>query len=151
MTVDQIAEVTDDPPVRSGPATTRRAAIYAYLAAAWSLLYGGMALGWAVGVAGWPARPCDAVGRDMSPALGGALPPHLLAAIAMIGAGAAIAMANGWGRSVVRTALLGGAWVITAGLALTFVTERCSSWSHTHRSTWSARRSAGRRTAFSTT
>ncbi len=110
--------------MRSGPATTTRAAIYAYLAAAWSLLYGGMALGWAVGVAGWPARPFDAVGRDMSPALGGALHPHLLAAIAMIGAGAAIAMANGLRRSVVRTALLGGAWVITAGLALTFVTEQ---------------------------
>lgn len=124
MTADQIAQVTDDPPGRSGPPTTRRAAIYPYLAAVWSLFYGGMALGWAVGVAGWPARPFDSVGRDLSPALGSALPPHLLAAIAMIGAGAAIAMANGWGRSVVRTALLGGAWVITAGLALTFVTEQ---------------------------
>lgn len=49
---DQIAQVTDDSPVRSGPATTGRAAIYAYLAAVWSLLYGGMALAWAVGVAG---------------------------------------------------------------------------------------------------
>lgn len=124
MTVDQIAQVTDDPSAHAGPATTRRAATYAYLAAVWSLLYGGMALGWAVGVAGWPAQPFDSVGRDMPPALGSAVPPHLLAAITVVGAGAAIAMANGWGRSVVRKALLGAGWVIAAGLALAFVTEQ---------------------------
>jgi hypothetical protein len=106
------------------PALRRRATTYAYLAAVWSLLYAGLALGWAAGIPGWPARPFERAAGDMPPALASGLPPSLLAATAMAGAGVAIAMANGWGRSTVRRALLTTAWVMAAGLALAFTTER---------------------------
>jgi len=122
MTTDQRTSVA--PRVHAEPVTSRRGLIYAYLAAVWSLLYGGLSSGWAIGIPGWVAQPFERVGSDMPSALASALPPYVPAAIALIGAGAAIAMANGWGRSAVRSALLATAWVITAGLVLAFTTEQ---------------------------
>jgi hypothetical protein len=123
MTTDQMDAVADDL-TDARPATHRRAAVSAYLAAVWSLLYAGLALGWAVGIPAWPAWPFERVGTDMPPALASGLPPSLLAAMAMAAVGVAIAMANGWGRSVVRSALLCTAWGIAASLTLAFTTER---------------------------
>ncbi|HSK97383.1 MAG TPA: hypothetical protein VK891_12260 [Euzebyales bacterium] len=123
MAIDQIDTVVDEP-TDIRPATKRRAAVYAYLAAVWSLVYAGLAVGWAVGIPGWPAPPFERAGTDMPPALASGLPPSLLAGLAMATAGVAIAIANGWGRSAVRTALLSTAWVVAGGLALAFTTER---------------------------
>lgn len=124
MIIDQIDHRSGDAVADVRPATRRRATTYAYLAAVWSLLYGGLASGWAVGVPGWPRAPFERVGTDMPPALASVLPPHLLVAMALVGAGAGIAMANGWGRSVIRRTLLGAAWLTAAGLAFAFTTER---------------------------
>jgi len=122
MTTDQISRA--DRVARARPAPGRRAATYAYLASVWSLLYAGLALGWAADVPGWPAYPFDRVAGAAPPPLAGALHPYLLAAMAMLGSGAAIAMANGWGRSLVRSALLATGWALAVGLALAFTTER---------------------------
>lgn len=105
------------------PTGNRRAVVIAYLAAVWSLCYAGLAFARAVGLPGWPADPFARAGGDV-PALASGVPPSLLSVVALAGAGVAIAMANGWGRSAVRSALLCAAWGFAAGLALAFTTEQ---------------------------
>ena len=99
---------------------TRRAALAGHLAAAWSLLYGGLALGWALHLPGWPARP---LAGDL-PAVAAGLPAALRVAVGLAGAGVAVAMANGWGRSLGRRALLVAAWGLAGGLLLGFTTQQ---------------------------
>jgi hypothetical protein len=119
MLMRSLDHVADHP-----PATHRRATVFAYAAAVWSLAYAGLALGWAAGVPGWPQSPFERAAGDPPPPLATGLPPLLLAALAMASVGVAIAIANGWGRSLTRKALLTAAWVTAASLVLAFSTER---------------------------
>ncbi|HEU4493360.1 MAG TPA: hypothetical protein VFR69_04180, partial [Rubrobacteraceae bacterium] len=91
-----------------------------YAAAAWSLIYGGLGLYWALGGTGFP------LGRENDPratlsVFGGARSETgapVIAVLGLAGALVAVAMARTRGRGIVRRALLGFALTASTALAL---------------------------------
>jgi hypothetical protein len=92
----------------------------AYAAAAWSPIYGGLGLYWALGGAGFPFGSENDPRAALS-VLGGARAETgapVIAVLGLAGAVVALAMARTRGRGIVRRALLGFAWTASAALAL---------------------------------
>jgi len=89
----------------------------AYAAAGWSLLYGGLALYWTAGGAGFPFAPIDDDHRSGSVLEGTdvAIVAPIMAAVALAGAAVAVMMASGARRA---TPLIVFGWVMAAGLVL---------------------------------
>jgi len=91
-----------------------------YAAAVWSLLYGVLAMSWALGGAGFP------FGRENDPqaalsVLEGAQATTggpIIAALGLVGALVAVTMARTWGRGIIRAVLRAFAWVVAATLVL---------------------------------
>lgn len=91
-----------------------------YAAAAWSLVYGGLGLFWALGGAGFPFGHGNDPEAALSALAGVRAAPGapVIAALGLAGAAVALAMVAPWGRLVPRWPLLGFAWGAAAVLLL---------------------------------
>jgi hypothetical protein len=91
-----------------------------WAAAGWSLLYGALGLYWSFGGTGFPFGR----GNDPQAALSilagarAATGAPVIAGLGLAGAAVAAAMARGWGRGLLRAALLAFAWTAAAVLVL---------------------------------
>ena len=91
-----------------------------YAALGWSLLYGVLGLYWSLSGAGFPFGR----GNDPQAALSiladvrAETAAPIIAGLGFLGSAVALAMARGWGRGVVRVALLAFAWIAAVTLAL---------------------------------
>ncbi|MGH3085802.1 MAG: hypothetical protein ACRDSJ_00620 [Rubrobacteraceae bacterium] len=92
-----------------------------YAAAVWSLFYGTLGLYWALGGAGFPFGTESDSGAAGISILAGARAntvAPIIAGLGLAGAVAAVAMARGRSRSILRVVLLAFAWIVAATLAI---------------------------------
>ncbi|MHB1413632.1 MAG: hypothetical protein ACYC1C_00115 [Chloroflexota bacterium] len=92
-----------------------------YVAAAWSLVYGALGLGWTLGAPGFPfgtENDANALGSLLASARAEIAAP-VVAALGLVGGLVALAMVRTWGHGLLRAALLTFAWI--TALVLTVV------------------------------
>jgi hypothetical protein len=98
-----------------------------YGAAAWSLVYGALGLFWTLGGPGFPFGEgdfeADAVASILTGARASATAP-VIAVLGLAGAIVAVAMTRGWGRGVVRWAMIAFGWAAAVVLVVLLVDFR---------------------------